>query len=149
MDLLETAREVLVPLGFEVLEAKVSSSGRSGKSRVLVRIDRLDEAVVGVADVSLASEVLALELDRLDPFKSSYLLEVESPGAERPLNTARHFERFRDLLAKVRSGGETFTGRITSVGTGDVTFLVDGEERTVPLADIQGAWLAEWPDEPR
>lgn len=145
----EAARNVLEPLGFEVLEVRVNRSGRSKKSRVMVRIDRLDEAVVSMDDVSTASEVFALELDRLDPFEGAFLLEVESPGAERPLQTARHFERFHDLLAKVRSNGETFTGRIRSVAADGVKFEVDGEERILPLDAIEGAWLAEWPSEPR
>lgn len=149
MDLQEAARNVLEPLGFEVLEVRVNRSGRSKKSRVMVRIDRLDEAVVSMDDVSTASEVFALELDRLDPFEGAFLLEVESPGAERPLQTARHFERFHDLLAKVRSNGETFTGRIRSVAADGVKFEVDGEERILPLDAIEGAWLAEWPSEPR
>lgn len=149
MDLLEAARGVLEPLGFEVLEVRLSTSGRSRKGRVLVRIDRLDEAAVSVEDVSLASEVFALELDRLDPIDSAYLLEVESPGAERPLKTTRHFERFHDLLTKVRSGGETFTGRIRQVADGVVTFEVDGENRELAISDLEGAWLAEWPSEPR
>lgn len=149
MDLLEAARGVLEPLGFEVLEVRQSSSGRARKSRVLVRIDRQDEGVVSMEDVSLASEVFALELDRLDPIESAYLLEVESPGAERPLRTARHFERFHDLLARVKTADDTFTGRITSVEEDAVTFLVDGAERRVRLADLNGAWLAEWPSEPR
>lgn len=147
MDLAEAAARVLGPLGYEVLEARVTGSGRG--RRVLVRIDRLDEAVVSVEDVSLASEVFALELDRLDPFDAQFLLEVESPGAERPLKTVRHFERFHDLLAKVRSGDETFTGRIRVVGDEAVTFETPAGERTVPLELIQGAWLAEWPSEPR
>lgn len=149
MDLVSAARNVLEPLGFEVLEVKVSGAGRSRKARVLVRIDRQDEAVVSMDDVSLASEVMALELDRLDPFESAYLLEVESPGAQRPLITQRHFERFSDLLAKVRAEGETFTGRISQVADGQVSFDVDGQTRSLPIADIDGAWLAEWPDEPR
>lgn len=149
MDLQEAARNVLEPLGFEVLEVRVQRAGRGRKSRVLVRIDRLDEAVVSMNDVQLASEVFALELDRLDPFEDAFLLEVESPGAERPLQTARHFERFHDLLAKVRSGDSTFTGRIRTVSGDAVTFEVDGTERTIPLTLIQGAWLAEWPAEPR
>lgn len=149
MELVSAARNVLEPLGFEVLEVKVSGSGRSRKARVLVRIDRQDEAVVSMEDVSLASEVMALELDRLDPFESAYLLEVESPGAERPLITKRHFERFSDLLVKVRTAGETFTGRISAVGTDEVTFEVDGSVRTLRLDELDGAWLAEWPDTPR
>jgi len=149
MELDSAARTVLEPLGYEVLEVKVSSSGRSRKARVLVRIDRLDEAVVSMDDVALASEVMALELDRLDPFESAYLLEVESPGAQRPLQTLRHFQRFSELLAKVRAGGETFTGRITGAGPEGITFETDSGSTTLQLEDIEGAWLAEWPAEPR
>ncbi len=147
MDLKQAATEVLTPLGYEVLELTVSSSGRSRK--VLLRIDRLDEAAVTVDDVQRASEVFGLELDRLDPFEEPYQLEVESPGAQRPLVTARHFERFHDLLVKFRSGGRSLTGRVLRVEDGAVTFAVNGEERTFPVADIEQARLAEWPDEPR
>lgn len=147
MDLERAAADVLAPLGFEVLELTVSRKGRS--PRVLLRIDRLDEGIVSVADVATASEVFGLELDRLDPFENAYNLEVESPGAERPLVTRRHFERFHDLLAKVRVGDETFRGRIRAVGDDGVTFEIGDERRTVALAEIGSARLAEWPDTPR
>lgn len=149
MDLQEAATRVLEPLGFEVLEVRVARSRRAGSSRVMVRIDRQDENVVSMNDVSLASEVFALELDRLDPFESAFLLEVESPGAKRPLLTRRHFERFHDLRAKVKTASATFTGKITVVTEDSVTFSVDGREETVAFGDIEGAWLAEWPSEPR
>src|SRR5690625_7803227 len=97
MELDSAARTVLEPLGYEVLEVKVSSSGRSRKARVLVRIDRLDEAVVSMGDVALASEVMALELDRLDPVESAYPLEGEAPGEQRPLETLRHLQASREL----------------------------------------------------
>src|SRR5690625_168773 len=113
MDIAQAAIEVLTPLGYEVLELDIGSSGRS--RRVLLRIDRLDEAVVSMDDVERASEVFGLELDHLDPFDGPYRLEVESPGSERPLVTPRHFERFSGLLAKVRAGGDTFRGRIMAV----------------------------------
>jgi len=147
VDLKQAATEVLTPLGYEVLELSVSSSGRSRK--VLLRIDRLDEAPVTMDDVERASEVFGLEMDRLDPFDEPYELEVESPGSQRPLVTARHFERFHDLLVKFRAGGESLTGRVLRVEDGAVTFLVDGEERTFTVEDIEQARLAEWPDKPR
>lgn len=147
MDLAQAADEVLAPLGFEVLECTVGGAGR--QRRVLLRIDRLDEAGVTVDDVARAAEVFGLELDRLDPFEGPYRLEVESPGPKRPLSTARHFERFHDLLARVRLDGESFTGRIREVAGGRVAFDVDGERRTVSLDAIRAARLAEWPDEPR
>ena len=147
MDLAQAAAEVLEPLGYEVLELDVGASGRS--RRVLLRIDRLDEAVVSMHDVERASEVFGLELDHLDPFQEPYRLEVESPGSQRPLVTPRHFERFSGLLAKVRAGGESFRGRIVRVDGAQVAFDVDGQERVFTAAQIDSARLAEWPSEPR
>ncbi len=148
MDLKEAARDVLTPLGYEVLELHVSS-GR-GPRRMLLRIDRLDEAVVSVEDVRSAAEAFGLELDRLDPIADAYRLEVESPGAERPLVTARHFERFADLLVKLRVDGETLSGRVRAVDGDRLTVELDGgEQREVALAAIERARLAEWPDTPR
>lgn len=147
MDLKEAANEVLAPLGYEVLELDVSASGRT--RRILLRIDRVDEAVVTMDDVARASEVFGLELDRLDPFEDQYRLDVESPGSSRPLITARHFERFSGLLAKFRAGGKAHTGRVLRVEGDMVTFLFKGEEVTYALREIEQARLAEWPDKPR
>lgn len=119
MDLHQAAEEVLAPLGYEVLDVKVLTRGRTS---VLLRIDRLDEKVVSVDDVRKASEAFGLELDRLDPFKGAYQLEVESPGGERPLFRLRHFERFVDLKVKVRIDGETRTLVVRGVEGDDVLF---------------------------
>lgn len=150
-DLAQAARDVLTPLGYEVLEVHVSR-GR-GPRRVLLRIDRLDEGVVSVEDVRTAAETFGLELDRLDPFPDAYRLEVESPGAERPLVTARHFERFRDLLVKVRVAGETLVGRVREVHGEQLLLEVDAPggsvRREVALGAVERARLAEWPDSPR
>ena len=146
MELVEAAQDLLGPLGYEVLELVVS--GKDKKRNVLLRIDRLDGAVVTMADVETATGVFSLELDRLDPFESEYNLEVESPGPARPLKTAAHFRRFSGLLAKVSAHGETFTGRVKEVDDSSVTFDLKGQTRTLGLGDIQ-ARLAEWPDTPR
>ncbi len=146
MDLAQAAREVLEPLGFEVLELERTGQGK--KRRLLLRIDRLDEQLVSMEDVTLATQVFGLELDRLDPFAEPYELEVESPGSERPLFTARHFERFHDLQTKVRTGNETFKGTIRGVDGDEVVLEVGKETKRYKLADIQ-ARLAEWPSEPR
>jgi ribosome maturation factor RimP len=155
MDLEAAARDVLTPLGYEVLEVSVSggTGGRGGTRRVLLRIDRLDERVVAMDDVEQASQASGLELDRLDPFPSAYRLEVESPGPERPLLTLRHFERFRDLLVKVRTGGETLSGRVRGVGDDHIVLELEGRAdeptRTIALSAIERARLAEWPPSPR
>ncbi len=149
MDLTQAASDTLRPLGYEVLEVVVGQRGRA--RTVLVRIDRLDEQVVSVEDVRRAAEAFGLELDRLDPFEGAYQLEVESPGAQRPLTTARHFERFRDLLVKVRAGGANFSGRVRAVEADVVVFEIGQGEppRRLSVQEIERANLAEWPDEPR
>ena len=147
MDLTRAAAEVLTPLGYEVLEVTVSASGRS--KRVLLRIDRLDEAVVTIEDVARAAEVYGLELDRLDPFSTPYRLDVESPGAQRPLFTTRHFQRFNDLLIKFNVAGESVKGRLLAADEATVTVSVDGVERRFGIEEVQQARLAEWPDTPR
>lgn len=152
MELDKLAEGVLSPLGYDVLEASLKSNS---KSRVLlVRIERKDEVPISVADLERANRALGARLDTLEAqaqaeLPERYLLQVESPGADRPLNTARHFERFVGLKAKVRSPEGNFTGRVGLVKGDEVEFLLEkGETRTLKLGTFK-ATLAEWPDTPR
>jgi ribosome maturation factor RimP len=147
MELHQAASDLLTPLGYEVLELTIS--GRAGKRRILLRIDRLDGQIVSMEDVTNVTEVFSLELDRLDPFEGAYRLEVESPGPNRPLLRAAHFLRFHDLDAKVRVGNDQFTGKIRAVEDDVVTFEVAGDKRNIAISQIDTARLAEWPEEPR
>jgi ribosome maturation factor RimP len=146
-ELKDAAKQLLEPLGYEVLELSVTGQGR--KRKLLLRIDRLDETTVGMDDVELVTRTFGLELDRLDPFDTPYELEVESPGPQRPLFTARHFERFHDLEVKVKtSRGEHFRGIIREVANGTVNFQIGKELKNYAIGEVQ-AMLAEWPKEPR
>ena len=147
MALEQQARDVLEPLGYELLE--VQRTQRSGTAILLVRIDRLDETAVTLDDVQVASEALSLDFDRAEPMGGRYNLEVESPGANRPLRTRRHFERFAGLKVNVKTGSESLQGAVVSADDQDVTLDVNGERRSIPLNDIHAARLAEWPSEPR
>ena len=147
MDLTDAAVEILEPLGFEVLELKVREQG--SRKGILLRVDRLDENLVSVADISKVSEVFSLELDRLDPFQDAYRLEVESPGPKRPLIRLRHFERFADLAAKFRVAGMSFRGTIRTVEDGLITLETEQETKELRLTDIETARLDEWPESPR
>jgi ribosome maturation factor RimP len=141
------ADSVLSPLGYDVLEA----SFKGGKSRVLlVRIERKDEQPISVADLERACRALGARLDELEALlPERYLLQVESPGSDRPLFTARHFERFVGLKVKVRSPQGNFTGRVERVKGDAVDFLLEkNETRTLKLGTFK-AQLAEWPDKPR
>jgi ribosome maturation factor RimP len=142
------ARDVLEPLGYEVLE--VQNSGGKRSSLVLVRIDRLDEQPVTVEDLERASRVLGLEFDRLDPIQGEYRLELESPGSKRPLLRQRHFERMLGLKAKVKVPGVGGTvGVIEAVDDNTVTLKTDGNK--LETFNLEGiiANLTEFPDKHR
>lgn len=140
------AEGVLQPLGYEVLEVQVQNPGR--RPIVVIRMDRLDEQPVTVEDLETASRAVGAEFDRLDPIAGEYRLELESPGAKRPLTRARHYERMLGLKARVRGDGHSFTAPIKAVDGEQVTFDVGGEDVTLTVGTFQGN-LAEFPDRHR
>ncbi|MDV6373934.1 ribosome maturation factor RimP [Deinococcus arenicola] len=140
------AQEAVQPLGFEVLEVQLQNTG--GEMIVLVRIDRLDEQPVTMADLTGASRAAEAEFDRVDPIAGEYRLEFESPGSKRPLLRARHFERMVGLKARVRGDGQAFTAPIKSVDGEDVTFDVADDDVTLRAGTFT-ANLAEFPDRHR
>ena len=142
----DIARAAVEPLGFEVLEVQQQMAG--GERIVLVRIDRLDEQPVTMADLTTASRAADAEFDRLDPIPGEYRLEFESPGSKRPLLRARHFERMLGLKARVRADGHAFTAPIKGIHGDQVTFDVNGEDITLGAGTFQ-ANLAEFPDRHR
>ena len=76
-------------LGYELvdLEARIGGNGL-----LRVYIDRDDG--VDLDDCERVSRQLSAFLDVEEPLPGSYTLEVSSPGLDRPLRTAEHFERF-------------------------------------------------------
>lgn len=146
MNLESIAIPVLEPLGFELLEVQVQNPGR--RPTVVIRIDRLDEQPVTLADIELASHTLSLEFDRLDPITGEYRLEVESPGPKRPLKRSRHYERLLGLKIKVRSANHSFTAALTAIADEQATFECPEGPVTLHIRDIQAS-LAEWPDSHR
>lgn len=150
MELEQRVESVLSPLGYDVLEASLKSNSRSRV--LLVRIERKDEVPIAVSDLERANRVLGSYLDARDAelaLPEKYLLQVESPGADRPLFTARHFERFVGLKAKVRNNEGNFTGRIGLVRDGEVEFFLEKDQTISLKLGSFKANLAEWPDKPR
>ena len=114
-----------------------------------VRIDRRDGSKITVDDCAKASRAIEARLDTEAEIAERYVLEVSSPGAERPLKTVRDWQRFVGRRAKVASAalGGRQEYEIVAVETspeGDVALLRDakGVEHRVPLAAVTEARLA-------
>ncbi len=139
-----TARlqELLAPLlieaGSELEDLSVTQAGRRSVVRVLV--DR--DGGIDMDGVAAASRLVSEALDALDEsdpalFGSSYVLEVSSPGVDRPLTEPRHWRRnITRLVTATLVAGGTVTGRVTAADDIAVTLDVDGADRILAYAEI-------------
>ena len=86
--------------GYELIAVEFKQGSRGAMLRLLV-----DKPGGGIAmnDLERLSPVLSDLLDVYDPIESRYLLEVASPGINRPLLKLEHFEAFRGQRVKIRT----------------------------------------------
>jgi ribosome maturation factor RimP len=143
----------LAELGLECLGVEWNAGHGGGLLRVY--IDSLqhdgDAAnAVSVDDCEAASREISALLDVDDPIPGHYVLEVSSPGIERPLFNAAQFARFAGAEAKVtlklpRDGRRRLRGRIEAVHGDRIGMDVDGERMEIVQNEIESAHLVpDW-----
>ncbi len=91
-----------------------------------------------------ATRTISATLDALDPVRSRYLLEVSSPGLERPLRTPEHFAgaRNEDITLKTRNEAghvERLRGTLVTSDDTSITIRTDTGDTTVDLAVVEQA----------
>lgn len=98
----DVVNQELTALGLELVELRFG--GSKGRPVIDVRVDRLDREKVRVDDCAQASRAIETRLDAApDLVPARYVLEVSSPGMERPLRTATDWARFVGRHASVNS----------------------------------------------
>ena len=138
-------------LGFDLVELK--SGGSKGRPVLDVRIDRRDGEKVTVGDCEKASRAIEARLDAMpDAIAGRYVLEVSSPGMERPLKKVADWTRFTGRKVNVKSshfaaiGGYAEVEIVSAQGEeGHGEFRVrdlKGNEHTLAQAEVQEARLA-------
>jgi ribosome maturation factor RimP len=107
--------------GYEIEDVTIEAAVRPPRIAIVVDGDNpLD--LDAVAELSrVASELL----DTVTDDDGEYVLEVGSPGVERPLTTAKHFLRNRGrLVALELADGSELTGRVTGLTDGVLTLVM-------------------------
>lgn len=128
--------------GVEIVTIEVVGAKKAPTIRVYidtadgVSFDQLSSAQAWINDL----------MDDLDPFPGAYMLEVSSPGIDRPLRTPEHFVQFTGDTAVVKTTGpfegrSTFTGSIVSADAEAVNLDIDGEAVRIPFEVIKRAHL--------
>lgn len=96
------------------------------------------EGNIDIDQCALVSEKLSEELDRVDPIKQNYFLEVSSPGAERPLKNDEDFNRAIGQYVFIKTyepidGIKEFEGHLLSYGTEGATVEIRIKTRKVTV----------------
>ncbi|WP_030513158.1 ribosome maturation factor RimP [Nocardia sp. NRRL WC-3656] len=135
--------------GLDLEGVHITAAG-GPQARVTVTVDG-DETVDldTIADVS--SEISEVLDDTADLGETPYLLEVTTPGVDRPLTAPRHWRRARGRKVRVRmrpgaqapEGASTFDARVGASTDTDVALVLGGKRAphrvSVALADIESA----------
>ena len=134
----EHLRPELTAVGYDLEDLSVAAAGRRSVVRVVVDKD----GGVTLDDVADVSRTISDVLDRVDESEpgllgATYVLEVSSPGVDRPLTAPRHWRRnVRRLVTATLREGAPVTGRVLSADEEAVTLDVSGEQRVLAYADV-------------
>jgi len=138
--LLQLLEPIVAGAGYDLEDVVVTAAGRRSLVRVTVDADGgidLD----AVATVSrLVSD--ALDADAVDPaspraLANAFVLEVSSPGVDRPLTEPRHWRRAAGRLVETEADGRRLVGRVVAADDAGVTLeLEGGAHRDIAWSDL-------------
>jgi ribosome maturation factor RimP len=126
--LAEVVEPVVRQAGFDLEQVRVTRVGR--RHSVQVVVDHDDG--VGLDAVAEVSRAVSTALDTAEEsgdavVPGEYVLEVSSPGVDRPLTEPRHWRRNLGRLVTVAGpAGRNLTGRISEVTAEAVVLAIDG-----------------------
>ena len=136
--------ETATSMGFELI--RVTFGG--GRTQTLQIMAENPDGTMLVEDCARLSREVSALLDVEDPVAGEYMLEVSSPGIDRPLTRAKDFVRWAGFEIKIelRTGNEDgrrrFKGRLNSLEDGIIRMTtVEGEDVAVSYDDMLKAKL--------
>jgi len=143
-DIARLVEPVLQGMGYELVRVHYGSGSRRPTLQIMA--ERLDRQPMTVDDCAEISRNLSAILDVEDPLDDAYLLEVSSPGIDRPLVRPQDYERFAGFEARVEltrpiEGRRRFRGRIGELADGTVRIIESAGEYRLPLEQIDKAKL--------
>ncbi len=138
----------------EMLESPVEAAGyelvglefiRAGEHSTL-RIYIDSENGINVDDCAEVSHQVSAVLDVEDPISVAYNLEISSPGLERPLFKAEHYQQFIGhevsiVLKMAMDNRRKWKGSIQAVEGETITINIDGQNEEFALSNISKANL--------
>ena len=134
---IELLGEEFARAGYEIEDVVIDTRVRPPRITVIADGD----TALDLDTIAALSRSASTLLDSLDGIADRYVLEVSSPGVDRPLTSEKHFRRARGRKVELeRSDGSQLTGRVGET-RGDAIALVvregrDWAVREIPLVEI-------------
>jgi ribosome maturation factor RimP len=136
--LLDVLRPVVAAAGYDLDDVTVTAAGRRSLVRVSVDADGgIDlDAIATVSRVVSDALDTDADVDGGGAFAGPYVLEVSSPGVDRPLTEQRHWRRAVGRLVTVEAAGQNLTGRVLGTSDEGVTLDVRGIRRDLAWPQV-------------
>ncbi len=140
-DIRQLVAPVLERMEIDLVDLQLFGSG----SRIVLRIFVDEMGGISLRRCSEASREISDVLDMNDPFPRKYVLEVSSPGTDRPLKSARDFLRHRGKKIEVTLDSEEtkqiYTGIISDIVNNQIILLEGDDKKTINLQEVKLARL--------
>ncbi len=141
--LVRLAEPVVCGLGFEL----VGIEHHAGRGRPLIRVYIDAAAGITVDDCARVSRQLSAVFDVEEPVSGPYVLEVSSPGLDRPLFTEGQIRRFQGetvqlKLSRTVAGRRRVRGKLLEALEREVIVEQEGERYQISFDIIDSARLA-------
>jgi ribosome maturation factor RimP len=139
--LIKLGEETVNPKDYELVDVEFVKE--AGNWYLRYYIDK--EGGITIDDCQVVSEELSEKLDIIDPIPHSYILEVSSPGIERPLKSSKDFLRHIGAFIEIKTyepidGKKIFSGTLKNYAD-DIITICDKQDIDIPRDKISSARL--------
>jgi len=137
-------------MGLDIVRVRLMGSNKPGGARRLqIMAERKTDGDINVNQCARLSRAVSAFMDEADPIAGEYILEVSSPGIDRPLTRLKDFETYEGYEARLEldrlaEGRKRFRGTLAGIepekDNPHVAIDLEGEEET---AMIPFAWIVD------
>jgi len=134
--------------GYELSRSEYIKEGSNWYLRVYVdKLENGEYVSMSTDDCEKISRILSDKLDKDDPIKQNYYLEVSSPGLDRPLMSEKDYVRFNGCevevkLYKAYEVLKEFSAKLSGYDSENIIFIIDNNEVSLPKSSIAKINLA-------
>lgn len=147
LPLLKKVERTIAPMaetmGYEIVRILMIGSGNDQTLQIMAE---KPDGTMHIDDCSRLSQAISALLDVEDLIPDAYVLEISSPGIDRPLTRLKDFDRYKDNEARVElsvalNGQKKFRGMLRGLEGEDVLLDTDTGSVKLPFRDIDKAKL--------